>query len=445
MIDDARNIEPFASMQATIDNNIGCYIGVPLVMSTGAVYGTLCAVDPVVHHFTSKEQELLVLLARLVAFQIEHAQFASELRTQYRIADEARSQSRAVLDATAEVILLVAPDSHILSANRQSTVLFGIPPETLIGMTVKELRPYVEKIFADPEQLLARFVGAAQDTQREFTVQLTQKWPRQRQLHLHSSPVTGDSGAFLGRIYVLRDVTEEREIDRAKTEFVSLVSHELRTPLTSIKGYVDLLLEGDVGEIGEEQREFLEIVKNNADRLISLISDMLDISRIEAGRVELEMRPCDIRTIIDDTALSLRTQFIAKQQRLHISAARNLPPVCGDAGRLIQIMTNLLSNASKYTPDHGEIVCDAQVDGTNVRVNVRDNGIGLSAEEQSKLFTKFFRARNRLTRDIAGSGLGLAIVRSLVQLLGGDISVESAPGQGSTFSFTIPALQDHPA
>src|SRR5262249_17140588 len=153
---------------------------------------------------------------------------------------------------------------------------------------------------------------------------------------------------FLGRLYVLRDVTHQREVDRMKTEFVSMVSHELRTPLTSIKGYVDLLLEGEVGDISEEQQDFLTIVKNNADRLVALINDLLDISRIEAGRVELRRTALDLTHVVSGVATMLGPQFEAKRQRLVLKLPSVLPAAWADHDRVTQIVTNLLSNAYKY-------------------------------------------------------------------------------------------------
>lgn len=267
---------------------------------------------------------------------------------------------------------------------------------------------------------------------------MTQRWPETRELQLFSTPVHSEGRRFLGRLYVLRDVTHEREVDRMKPEFVSLVSHELRTPLTSIKGFVDLLLDGEAGELGEEQREFLDIVGHNADRLVALINDLLDVSRIEAGKIELNRVSLDLGRIIRGVANALRPQIEAKGQELTLDLPTDLPTASGDVERITQIVTDLLSNAHKYTPRGGALAIGAAQDGGIVRVSVRDAGIGLTAEEQTKIFTKFFRARNRTTQEVAGTGLGLAITQALVELHGGQMGVQSAPGVGSTFTFTLP-------
>jgi signal transduction histidine kinase len=230
-----------------------------------------------------------------------------------------------------------------------------------------------------------------------------------------------------------------QEANRLKTEFVSMVSHELRTPLTSIQGYAELLLEDE--QIAEEQRESLTLVKKNSDRLLGLINDLLDLSRIEAGRVDLQRTSLDLARLILEVAGSLRPLIEAKRQRLRLELGDALPAVWADADRVTQILTNLISNAHKYTLVEGSITVAAQRDDGFVRVDVSDTGIGLSPEDQAQLFTKFFRAHDRSPRAGSGTGLGLVITRLLVELHGGRITVSSAPGEGSTFSFSLPTLE----
>jgi signal transduction histidine kinase/ActR/RegA family two-component response regulator len=228
------------------------------------------------------------------------------------------------------------------------------------------------------------------------------------------------------------------EANRLKTEFVSMVTHELRTPLTSILGYVDLLLDAEAGELGADQHEYLTIVKNNAGRLLSLINNLLDIARIEAGRFELERAAVDLSHLVHEVATTLAPMLDAKDQHLSVELDQTLPSVWADPDRLRQIIINLVSNAQKYTPSGGSISVAAEHTDGAVRVQVRDTGVGLSTDELAHLFTKFFRARNPATRNVTGSGLGLALTRSLVELHGGALGVVSAPGEGSTFSFTLP-------
>jgi signal transduction histidine kinase len=231
-----------------------------------------------------------------------------------------------------------------------------------------------------------------------------------------------------------------QEANRLKTEFVSMVSHELRTPLTSIQGYAELLLEDE--QIAEAHRESLTIVKKNSERLLGLINDLLDVSRMEAGRLDLHRTNLDIARLILEVAGSLRPLIETKRQQLSLDLGEALPPVWADQDRVAQILTNLISNAHKYTSAEGSITVAAQGDDGFVRVDVSDTGIGISPEDQRQLFTKFFRAHDRaLKPGGGGTGLGLVITRLLVELHGGRITVSSVPGQGSTFSFTLPVLK----
>jgi PAS domain S-box-containing protein len=233
-----------------------------------------------------------------------------------------------------------------------------------------------------------------------------------------------------------------QEGNRRKSGFVTLVSHELKTPLTSMTGYIELLLEGQGGPLGQRQREWLGIIGNNADRLLTLIDDLLDIARIEAGRIELKRTPLALVPLMQEVAHALQPQIEGKGQRLTLELAEPLPAVVGDADRVRQILTNLLSNAVKYTPSGGRIAITARGDGDGVHVDVQDTGIGIAPEDQAQLFTPFFRAQREATQGVGGTGLGLAITRALVELHGGAITVISVPGQGSTFSFTLPTPQE---
>jgi signal transduction histidine kinase len=234
------------------------------------------------------------------------------------------------------------------------------------------------------------------------------------------------------------------ELNRLKSEFVSLVSHELRTPLTAIIGYLDLLSENAGDQAGAQQRQILSIIQNNADQLVRLIDDLLDLSHIESGTLELRVTVVDITVLITEVMKLLQPQIEARGQRLNLDLAQASPLVQGDAERIRQILINLLSNAHKYTPSGGHIWVSTADEAGRVRIDVRDNGIGLSGEEQAQVFNKFFRAREPATQGVGGTGLGLAITRLLVEMQGGQITVTSTPGQGSTFSFTLPAARMSP-
>jgi signal transduction histidine kinase/DNA-binding response OmpR family regulator len=368
----------------------------------------------------------------------EQRRAETELQRQFREAERARSETTAILDATAEAMMLIAPDGRVATLNHRAFELLGLDPSKTLGQPIDLVRPYLERIFDDSGRVTALIADRVAMDSVVHTEIVSQRWPEARELALSSAPVQGGDGEPLGHLFAFRDVTRERAVDRMKTEFVSLVSHELRTPLTSIKGYVDLLLDGEVGDLEPDQKEFLAIVRNNAQRLVALINDLLDISRIESGKIELRPTAVDLARLIEGATMAMRPQLDGKRQRLIVSVADNLPSIWGDADRVAQVLTNLVSNAHKYTPVNGAIRIAAECQGHQVRVDVQDTGIGLSAEEQSQLFTKFFRAENRATQEVGGTGLGLVITRSLVEMHGGTMEVVSAPGKGATFSFTLP-------
>lgn len=224
----------------------------------------------------------------------------------------------------------------------------------------------------------------------------------------------------------------------AKNDFISIVTHELRLPMTSIKGYTDLILAGMVGTLSDQQNEFLQIVKRNLERMSVLIRDLSDINRIESGRMKFECEPFNLVETLDDVVDSLRESIEAREQELVLDIADNLSEVYADQNRIGQVLTNLISNANKYTPNGGKITVQVQQNGRYARINVVDTGFGISEEDQAKLFTQFFRSDSEEVRAQTGWGLGLSIVKKIVEAQGGEISCQSELGKGSSFTFTVP-------
>ena len=233
----------------------------------------------------------------------------------------------------------------------------------------------------------------------------------------------------------------------AKSEFIGFVAHELKTPMTAIQGYASLLLSQKAGELNERQLGFLETVQLNLKRMTGLIADLSDISRIESGRLTLDVEGVQMTEIIEEVSRSLQNQFEAKRQTITLRLAPDLPLIWGDYLRLSQILTNLLSNANKYTPDEGHITVTAEklllpLAGDEaqetVHVAVEDTGMGIDEQEQPRIFNRFFRASDDEARRQPGTGLGLHITRSLVEVHNGHIWFESVFRQGSTFHFVIP-------
>ncbi|HUJ76552.1 MAG TPA: ATP-binding protein, partial [bacterium] len=245
-----------------------------------------------------------------------------------------------------------------------------------------------------------------------------------------------------GAVAVLRDITELKKLDQMKTDFISTVSHELRTPLAAILGYVQLILEGDTGEINDTQRQFLDIVSKNTERLTTLINGLLDLEKIDSGRMQLASARVNLSRLLAEVESTFRATAQQKGLELKSDVEEHLE-VQGDADRLVQVFSNLLSNAVKYTPRGSIHLRAAQQDG-QVLVSVQDSGIGMTAEGLSKLFTKFYRADDPYTRAAGGTGLGLAISKGIVQQHGGRIDVQSTPGKGSEFRVLLPSAKEMP-
>ena len=378
----------------------------------------------------------------LIADQLERNRREVQEALQAERASEARL--RATADGVNEALALISPEQRVLTVNRRFVELFDVPPDRLIGQRLDDLRTLYDQVFEEAEALFAASVATSSDAEQQYSRLIEQKWPHHRELLHYSTPVR-DADGFLGRLYVFRDVTHEREVDRMKTEFVSLVSHELRTPLTSIKGFTEMVLDGDAGEVNEEVAEYLGIVYSNAERLVALVNDLLDLSRIESGRIQIKAEPVDLAAIVKLVVATMQPKVAEKQQQLSVEMDAAAANVVGDHDKLVQVLTNYVSNAHKYTQAGGAIRIEVGVEGDHARIAVIDNGHGIAPEDQDRLFTRFYRVDSELTREVGGTGLGLSIVKQLVELQGGATGVVSALGAGSTFWFTVPLQADAPA
>jgi PAS domain S-box-containing protein len=356
---------------------------------------------------------------------------------QYEEIDRRRGQIAAILDAAREAMVLIAPDGRVATANQRFYDLFDLDASVVAGNPLAAVGEPIRRRFGDDG--FTALIGITSLAEECATTRsIRQVWPETHDFDIACAPVRGIDGAELGRLYSFLDVTREREVDRLKSDFVATVSHELRTPLTAISGFVDILVDGMVGELPPRVRHYLGVVQSNNRRLAGIIDDLLDISRIEAGRAELQRSEIDVAATIGAVVTSLGQQVSGKDQTLIVDLPPRLPAAWADAARVAQILTNLLSNAHKYTPAGGSITITAGVEEKEIRIEVSDTGIGLTAAEQERLFTKFFRSVNPQARQVSGTGLGLAITKTLVELHGGTMTVRSTAGEGSTFGFTLP-------
>ncbi|MCI0344979.1 MAG: ATP-binding protein, partial [Chloroflexi bacterium] len=265
----------------------------------------------------------------------------------------------------------------------------------------------------------------------------------ERVIRSYSAPVLDDGGRPLGTVTILRDATREQELDRLKSEFLTVVSHELQTPLTAVKGALELVRDDEEGRLSRVQRRFLDTIDRNCERLVALVGDLLDLSRLEAGRVELEPRPLDAAAVIRGVVVGLSNLFDSRGIALRVVLTEDLPPILGDRRRVEQILTNLFSNAAKYTPTHGWVEVAARPADRGVAITVADSGPGVPESDRALVFDKFYRGREAAGRGEAGSGLGLAIVKSLVELHGGSVRLETGTDRlaGAHFVVELPRAE----
>ena len=246
-----------------------------------------------------------------------------------------------------------------------------------------------------------------------------------------------------GCILVVRDVTEQRELEKTKDNFLSVAAHQLRTPLSGIRWDLEMLIDGDVGELSEEAKETVKHIDENTQRLVVLVNDLLDVSRINMGKTKEESVPINICKMLNEATEGLAGLIKERGVEVSLNKVCTLnPTVKAPSRHIFQVFENLLSNAVKYTSRGGKVRIVADCKNDKVIISISDNGIGIPQKDQEKLFTKFFRASNAVLKETEGSGLGLNVVKSFVEEAGGEISFKSVEGKGSTFFVTLPAYKE---
>jgi signal transduction histidine kinase len=425
----------------------------PLLVAEDVI-GVLMVFSRAESYFSVDSLNLVKAIAGQVAVAINNAHLYELIRDQaerlglmLRTQQEEASRSQAILEAVADGVLVTGPDNRISFLNSSVERILAIEADQVLGHSLDESEGLFGEAGSTWMETIRRWstVPGAYEAGDSYAEQLELADDRIALVHLAPVILQGD---FLGTVSIFRDITHEVEVDRLKSEFVATVSHELRTPMTAIKGYVEILLMGAAGAVSESQSHFLDIVKNNIDRLNVLVGDLLDISRIEAGRITLSLQALDLREVAKDVIAEVEHQSNEdkKPTIFSIEAPRTLPRALGDPERVRQILLNLLDNSYHYTAENGTIKVHLHaLNGRNeVQVDVIDNGVGISKADQERVFERFYRGENPLVLATPGTGLGLAIVKQLVEMHKGRIWVKSdgEPGAGSTFSVTFPIYRE---
>lgn len=401
-------------------------IRLPL-LARGETLGLLGIQSRSLRQFSPDDEELLTAIGNQIGIAIANAQLIDD-------AERRRATLDSVMNSLVDGLILVDKRGKIAYANPRSREILGLPISALTGQTLTAMHLAIASRVTDPESVLDRLEQAVGNPQATSAIEITLTAPASRTVQARYFPIGDAGGGILGLL--LRDITREKELDKMKSQLLATVSHELRTPLASIKGFATTLLRDDVDWDEESRREFLSIIDEESDRLTELISNLLDMSRIEAGILRVEPEPTDLDPILRETATEFQLMTRAHQIRVHVPHA--LPLVMADPRRARQVLRNLVENAIKYSPDGGSITISARVVNGRVRTSVADHGIGIGPEQLEHIFDRFYQVDSASTRRVGGSGLGLSICKAIIEAHGERIWVESQPDMGSTFHFTLP-------
>ena len=340
-----------------------------------------------------------------------------------------KKTTEGVIRSLAEGLVVVDAEGKVIVMNPAAEKLLGVSKKEKIG------RPITENLKASH---LASFTHGGEEN-REIEI-YSEEDETKKILRASSAVIENENGQTVGMVSVLSDITKQKELDQLKAEFVSKVSHELRTPLIAIQKSVSLLFSESAGKISETQKQFLSMAERNLKRLTLLINDLLDLSKLEAGKMQIKREYRQMSAVIRDTVETLIHWANTKSIKLEQEVEAKLPDVNIDDNRIIQVLTNLAGNAIKFTPNEGRVTISvrARHEKGEMEICVEDTGVGIEPDDLSKVFNKFHQVGERVSTDIAGTGLGLSVAKEIVELHGGRIWAESDKGAGARFIFTIP-------
>lgn len=425
---------------------IASMVCVPLI-SGGQVIGALTATSPEQGAFTESDVRVLDAFGDQAAIAVKNArlyeQLLSEEKETARLYQSVLEKSReleAVLRGIGDGVVVVDPDLSLLMMNPVAARILRVhrPPQEGVRLpeivSNDQLLALVHDTLANVDEPVIQEIAMPEGSNGGPPAD-SARVPIYQAL---ASAVSGADAHVRGVVVVLRDITSQKEIEQMKSDFLSVVSHELRTPLHSIKGFVDIILMGKTGEINDLQRDFLTTVKESTTNLQRLIDDLLEFSRMEAGRIKLRPEMISLHAVAERVVERLSPLAREGELLLRNEIPENLSYVEADSMRIEQVITNLVSNACKFTRENGSVRIAAEDVGGHVRVAVHDTGIGIPEAEQPNIFQRFYQVDGSTTRSYRGAGLGLTICKFIVEYHRGRIWVESVEGEGSSFYFELP-------
>ena len=393
--------------------------------------------DTGVYHNFPVTVSVVLIVAGGIMLGAAFATFISRLlRSRQAELRVERDKTKAVIDSFADGLILLNEDQEIESLNPQASKMLGLRQASVEGRKVEDLTSgrfsYLKKVLeATPDQA-GHLPKIAIERKRKIVVRVV------------TAPIVGDRRKTLGWMKILHDVTREELIDRLKTEFVSITSHQLRTPLSAIKWAIAYVLGKDAGRLTSEQHEILQMAYDSNERMIVLVNDLLNVSRIEEGRFKYKFEKTSLAKLINQAIKELAPQIKARKTKIKWNKPKAEKELWLDASKMLLAVQNVIDNAIKYSPIGGEVTVKLRYDKIGAEFTVIDTGIGIPPAEQKRLYTKFFRGTNALKLQTEGSGLGLFIVKNIVDGHGGKVSLKSKEKQGTEVTITLPTKKRKP-
>lgn len=388
------------------------------------------AVTRIGHAFSKDETSEIAVLMTQLSIALSRIDIYEEVQRE-------RSINESIVQNVTEGLQLVSLEGTLLQANDKLLEMLDIHQHTISQSTERKqwMREFTAN-YQENKEVTAFYNQAIDPDHIELSsIRCQLKSETERYIQIYSSAVFID-GAKTGTIFMYRDITKEYEVDAMKSELVSTVSHELRTPLSSVLGFTEMLLMKDLKP--EKQKKYLETIFKEAKRLTNLINDFLDVQRIESGRLEYDMNEINLNEIIMEVIDTFRHE---KKHPIYLEDSAAVTTVLGDKDRLIQLLTNLISNAVKFSPEGGKVAVRISNSDHRIVVSIKDSGIGIPEAEIINIFTKFKRIDNSASKKIGGTGLGLAISKGIVEAHQGDIWINSRENSGTTVLFSLPVIQ----
>jgi len=344
-----------------------------------------------------------------------------------------KSKIKTIINCMGDGVLVCDRDSCIVLSNPAASRMLKVPESSLIGNFLPQCN-----LHSELSKMIQESLATTDKSYSSVSQELSLGESGEIFLRAHTAPVQNDLGETMGSVTVLQDISHLKELDKMKSEFIAMVTHELRAPIAAVEQQLTVILNKMAGEITEKQGQLLSRAKERIKGLLTLIKDLLDLSKIEAGMMVQYKEPLHLHEVVQKVVDLMRAEAEAKKLDLQFTAPPQLSLISADRNSMEGIFTNLISNAIKYTPEGGKVWVHLEEEGGFVKATVSDTGIGIKKEDLSRIFDKFYRVKTVETRQIVGTGLGLSIVKSIVDAHLGSISVESEEGGGTTFTVLLP-------